>query len=237
MSNLYTQQGVDFDTWFQPGTGNQWLGIYGDNGTDIGQKYAAGSGGDAVAWYAPDGSDLNRHFAGYGYGLYRVGGYPWNYRCSGWGDTGEVNYWKDWLSQWQSKKYSVKNVGNIWDDCWYRSVDSDFEYSCCIFAWSPYSGSAVNFNYWRPNARLRKWYNVSLLYIEISPWLKGVVICPHCGAGASCAAEVRVNMSQAGQPTIEYDGVYGIDNDDNHPQVANWGESRSEFGRWWTFHI
>ena len=237
MSNLFTQQGVDFDNWFQVGSGDKWLGFWTDGGQDIGQKYAAGSGGPEVAWYAKDGQDLNKYFAGYGYGLYRVGGYPWNYRCTGWEDSGEFSYWKSWLNQWQTKKYSVKNIGGITNDCWYRAVDSDYNYSCCIFAWSPYSGSAVNFSCSQPNIRQRKWYSVSMMYLEISANLKGVVLVPHAGAGGSVAAEIKVSMSQSGHETINYDGVYGIDNDDNHDQIAYYGESRSEFGRWWTFHI
>lgn len=236
MSNLFTQQGIDFDNWFQVGSGDKWLGFWTDGGQDIGQKYAAGSGGPEVAWYAKDGQDLNKYFAGYGYGLYRVGGYPWNYRIGDSNST-EYDYWKSWLTQWQTKKYSVKNVGGITDDCWYRYTDSDWCYSCCIFAWSPYSSGAVNFSYSQPNIRQRKWYNVYMGYIEISPYLKGVVLVPHCGAGASVAAEIKVSMSQAGQNTLNYDGVYGIDSDDNHDTWSNSYMNRSEFGRWWTFHI
>ena len=89
MSNLFTQQGVDFDTWFGVGQGSQFLNIYGDNGQDIGQTYLAGSGGPETSWYTPDGQDLNTKFGGYGYGIYRVGGYPWNFH---WGDFNLSNH-------------------------------------------------------------------------------------------------------------------------------------------------
>lgn len=238
MSNLFTQQGVDFDTWFGLGTGDRELNIVDDTGQDIGYKYAAGSGGPEVAWHAPDGRDLNQYFAGYGYGLYRVGGYPWNYYHSNFDWSTHYNYWKNWLSQWQTKKYSCKCVSNIWDDCWHRAVDSDYNYSCCIFGYAP-NHNAINFNYWKPNvwSNCGKHKEVTLGLIEISSYLKGVVIRPIVGAGDDILAEVRVNMSSAGSPTVDYDGVYGIDNDDNHDAVAYYGDNRWIFGKQWYFHI
>lgn len=74
-------------------------------------------------------------------------------------------------------------------------------------------------------------------YIEISPYLKGVVIRPTCGAGKYVIAEVRTAMSQAGQPSVVYNGAFGIDNDDNHPAVANRAWNYSNWGKNWVFHL
>lgn len=239
MSNLYTQQGVDFDTWFSVGQGSQFLSIYGDNGQDIGQSYLAGSGGPATSWFTPDGQDLNTKLGGYGYGIYRVGGYPWNFH---WGDfnlANHVNWWKSWLKTWGNRHSSVKCVSGITNDCYCHDVNSDYHYSICIFGWSPVGGAPIEFTYSQPNIYKshRDWYNVVMGYIEISPYLKGIVVRCECGAGGRVVAEIRTAMSQAGQPTVAYNGAFGIGNDDNHPTTANSYWNYSNWGKNWVFHL
>lgn len=237
MSNLYTQQGVDFDTWFSPANGNQNFGIFTDSGMDIGQVYAAGSGGPVSGWQISNGTDLNQHLGGYGYGIYRASGYPWNIH---WGDYGNhVDWWISWLKTWASKRTSVKLVSGIDNDCYCREVNSDFGYSICIFGWSPLGGSPISFTYSQPNIYKshRDWYNVSMYYIEISPYLKGIVLRPSCGAGGRVVAEIRTAMSQSGQPSLIYNGAFGIGNDDNHPTTANSYWNWSRWGKNWVFHL
>lgn len=222
MSNLFTQQGVDFDTWFGLGTGDRELSIVDDTGQDIGYKYAAGSGGPEVAWHAPDGQDLNQYFAGYGYGIYRVSGYPWNS-----GVNWEASNWKSWLQTWVNKKSSVKCVSGITNDAWYRNVNSDNSYSLLIFGYSPVSSGGLTFNYsktWQ-NIWHNSWCNMRLNYIEVSAYCKGVVLRPVAGAGGGVRAGISVSISQAGQNTDSYFVAAGIANDDNNPTYANYGWS------------
>lgn len=219
---LYTQQGVDFDTWFGLGTGSQYVNIYGDSGQDIGQRYYAGSGGPATGWYSQDGQDLCNHFCGYGYGIYRVTGYPWNT-----GVNWEAANWTNWLKSWVDKKTTVKCVSGITNDAWYRNVDSDFNYSLLIFGYSPVSGGVLNFNYsktWQ-NKWHNSWSTMDLYYIEVNAYCKGVVLRPRAGAGGGIVTGLSISISQAGQNTDNYFVAAGIANDDNNPAYANYGWS------------
>ena len=79
--------------------------------------------------------------------------------------------------------------------------------------------------------------HVDLVFIEISPYLKGIVVRGEVGAGKTLVAEVRTAMSQAGQPTVAYNGAFGIGNDDNHPTTANSYWNYSNWGKNWVFHL
>lgn len=60
-TGLTTSGGVDFDSCFQTGSGNQLLYIYTNSGVDIGQKYLNVSNGSAygsTGFYASDGKDI-----------------------------------------------------------------------------------------------------------------------------------------------------------------------------------
>lgn len=235
--NLYTQQGIDFDMWFGIGTGSQWLSIVGNSGQDIGQRYTAGSGGPATGWYTSDGQDICNKLGGYGYGLYRVAGYPWNYYHADFNITTHVNYWKSWLQKWATQKQACKCVSGITDDCWYRNVHSDYHYSVCIFGYAP-NGNGMSFNYNLANvwSDCSKHKEITLQYIEISSYLKGVVVRPTCGAGDYLVGEVRTSMSQAGSPSVEYRGAFGIANDDNNPVQSSTAWGYSNWGKNWWFH-
>ncbi len=239
MSNLFTKQGADFDHWFGISSNNsQTFQIYGEDGQDIGAKYTAGSGGPAVGWYTQAGQDLCEKLGGYGYGLYRVGGYPWNYYHSDFNWSTHYNYWKSWLTQWATKKYSCKCVSDITNDSWNRSVNSDYHYSCCVFGYAP-NHSAIDFTWKKANlwSDCGKHWEFTMGLIEIAPYLKGVVLRPSIGAGDEIVAELKVTMSQSGSPTVNYDGVYGIINDDNNPTTAYYGRNKYIFGRSWYFHL
>ncbi len=239
MSNLYTQQGVDFDTWFSTGNGSQWFGIYGDTGMDIGQVYLAGSGGPVSGFQISNGSDLNQHLGGYGYGIYRVGGVPWNPYVGSFDHNTQVNWWKNWLKTFYSKRTPCKYIAGIMDDCYYRNVNSDVGHSICVFGYSPLGGPALNFSYQERNREYgcsnRSHYMYSY-YVEINPYLKGVVIVSGVGAGDDPCSEFYVTVSQSGQPTLVYDGIYGLVNDDNNPTYGSSGWNRNKWGRNWYWH-
>ena len=236
-SSLYTQQGVDFDVWFGLGTGSQYVNIYGSSGQDIGQRYYAGSGGPATGWTSQDGQDLCNHFSGYGFGIYRVGGVPWNtYRG---GDV--VNWWTNWLKTFATKHTACKCMSGIMDDCYYRDVCSDQDGdSIAVFAWSPIESSEVTLNYEVLNRETRKCGNSAHrmyeTYVTINSHLKAVVVNRGCGAGDGPCAEYRFTASQWGQGTVQHQGIYGCWNDDNCPEYGTYGESMWKWNRYWTWH-
>lgn len=234
-SNLYTQQGVDFDVWFTLGTGTQFVDIYGDSGQDIGQRYLAGGNGPETNWKVANGADLNTLFGGYGYGIYRVGGVPWNVYL---GDAYE-SWWTNWLKTFASKRTTCKNISGIMNDSYYRSVCSDNRHSICIFGYAPPGGAEISFNYVERNREYgcgNRSHYMRTIPVTISANLKGVIIWRACGAGDDPCSEYYVTLSRPGEQTLYYDGIYGCINDDNNPVYGTSGWNQWKWGKQWIWH-
>ena len=239
-SSLYTQQGVDFDVWFGLGTGSQYVNIYGSSGQDIGQRYLAGGSGPATGWKVSSGADLNTLFGGYGFGIYRVGGVPWNaYISNTFDHSSMVNWWTNWLKTFASKRTTCKNISGIMDDCYYRDVDSDNGHSICIFGYAPPGGAEISFSYVERNREYgcgNRDHYMRAYPVTISANLKGVVIVRACGAGDDPCSEYYITLSKAGEATLYYDGIYGCDNDSNHHDPGSGGANKWKWNKQWYWH-
>lgn len=240
MSNLYTIQGIDFDTWFGNGTGSQNFDIFTDSGMDVGQVYTAGSGGPDVGFQIASGEDLSTKLGGYGYGIYRVAGLPWNTYAAYKNYTMSVhtNYWTSWLKTWKSKKGSVKCVSGITNDAFGYFVNSNFGYSQLVFAYNPDQTQTMKFSY--------SWGGKSILgglpalsdfwcsYIEIDSSLKGIVVHPACDSGVILWQPCYMTLSCTGQETVKYNCYFGAGNDSGVPETNYTGGGWSQGG--WYYH-
>lgn len=234
-TNLYTQQGVDFDDWFSIGTGTQNFDIFSEDGVDIGQKYLAGSGSIESGFRTSSNEDLCTKLGGYGYGIYRVGGVPWNVYL-GWD---QEKWWTNWLNKFNTNHTTCKNVSGIMDDSYCRNVCSDNAHSICVFGYSPPGGSAITFSCVEKNREYgcgNHDHYMRFFPVTISPYLKGVVIWRCCGAGDDPYSEYYFTLSQAGQQTLYYSGVFGCVNDDNNPTYGSSGWDVTKWGRRWYWH-
>ncbi len=232
MSNLYTQQGVDFDSWFGQGSNSENFYIFTDTGQDVGQVYKAGSGGPESGFKIADGSDLNTKLGGYGFGLYRIAGAPWNYNpmYKNYSMSAQTNYWLNWLKSWRKGKGGVKCVNGITNDACYYPINSNFSYSQLVFAYNPDQTQTMKFTYsWGGKEVIGGWPNLSDIwcgYIEVDEWLKGIVIRPANDSGTIIRQVCSMSLSCAGQDTVKYTCLYGAANDSNQP------ESNTSGGGW-----
>lgn len=237
MSNLYTLQGIDFDTWFSRGTGKQNFYIFGDDGQDIGEVYTAGSGGPATGFHIASGEDLNTKLGGYGYGIYRVAGVPWMYYSTykNYNMSAQTSYWTTWLKNWRSKKGGVKCVSGITNDACYYWTNSNFAYSQLVFVYNPDQTNKMEFSYsWGGVDWLGGWGECWCNFITIDEWLKGIVISPRCGAGCIIRQPCYMTLKCNGYNEVKYNCLYGAANDSGVPESNTTGSGWG-YGSW-AFH-
>lgn len=179
MSNLYTKQGIDFDTWFSRSGGNQNFNIFSDSGMDIGQAYASGSGGPAVGWYTPGGEDLNAKLGSFAFGIYRPVSGAWAYGTSYKTKFPEhVSYWRSWLGKWSSNKKLARQISNITNDALYNAppgairgsyqLGADNNVSQLIFCYNPVHTTPLNFSWRWGNQQTTIWDNST--YDSVDYW-------------------------------------------------------------------
>ncbi len=240
MTNLYTRQGIDFDVWFTRGTGKQDFYIFEDTGQDVGKVYTAGSGGPATGFYTPAGEDLNTKLGGFGYGIYRVAGLPWNYHSDykNYSMSTQTSYWTTWLKNWRKSKGGVKCVSGITNDACGYFTNSNFAYSQLVFAYNPDQTSKLTFDYsWggkEVTGGWPDWSDIWCSYIEIDEWLKGIVIRPAADSGVTIWQPCYMTLSAPGQSTVKYNCFYGARNDSGVVESNTTGSGWSHSG--WYFH-
>ena len=242
-TGLVHPSGIDLDDIFEvTGTGTQQTNILCYDSQDIGSRYRAGTTNISdTGFRIASGVDVKNLFGGSGVGIYRPSCISWNGHVVGHGESNDTTkqFWEDWVERWTNRPRDATCVSNVMNDCIYRGTHSDTKPTSVLFAYTPFRTGTLSFTVTKGAQGIwhNSWCNMEIWPFELDAYCKGVILKGTAGAGGGVKAVINATLTVSGYGTMQYRGMYGIDNDSNkeHTGTSNWSPQDFD-GKTWVFY-